>query len=70
MILNSLRGRNERTAAPRLTIDDLSDAALSIDALSEEELSLVAGGMRSSCYCTSSKTIDLDTGATYPDEDF
>lgn len=71
MILSSLRGRNERTAAaPRLTVEDLSDAPLSIDALSEEELSLVAGGLRSSCYCTSSKEIDMETGTTYPDQDF
>ncbi|MDP9354246.1 MAG: hypothetical protein M3R02_03020 [Chloroflexota bacterium] len=69
MILNNLRGHGERTA-PRLTIDELSATSMDIDALSEEELSLVAGGLRNSCYCTSSKTIELDTGATYPDEDF
>ncbi len=69
MILNNLRGHAERTAS-RLTIHDLSDTSMDIEALSEEELSLVAGGMRNSCYCTSSKEIDMETGTTYPDEDF
>ena len=76
MIFNTLRGRAAREAesADAIRLNDLSgitiaDITPAVDELSDDQLRLVAGGMKPRDPSTSSKSCRAD-GPCWPDEDF